>query len=384
MKSSQSPPITAASAKPAPYCAFPNCKTEHCRWHKKICVAPQKGPAALSGPPAPPVSLKGSFEEEEDDEDKCIICLDNIVNAKLRPCGHSATCRECTDELMKRAEPCPLCRKPISGRDVGKWQSSIGEHGLWPTSSKNLSELASGEGFNEYFQKQFNGIEASYLRSKEVLDVLEIENTRDVGPDLPLERQVLTITKSEDLVKLRALTKLCSREFFDDPSLLVVAWRRILEVLVLGVPPVVEKKIRGKKKKQQKKKADPMKLEILDACFALGKACGLVGDNDDMRQYFKRAKEGYEEQLGPDDALEVSYNLIKSTCSNGGELIEKFRDLVKRCEKALGEENEVTLETLSGLGGHLCSNGEKEEAIKDYERCLAGQEKVFGGDYKAR
>ena len=42
------------------------------------------------------------------------------------------------------------------------------------------------------------------------------------------------ITRSEDLVKLRALAKLCSQEFFNDKSLRVVAWRRILEVLVFS------------------------------------------------------------------------------------------------------------------------------------------------------
>ncbi|GMH53652.1 hypothetical protein TrLO_g14319 [Triparma laevis f. longispina] len=112
---------------------------------------------------APDGALEGSVDEEEDDEDKCIICLDNVVDAKLRPCGHSATCRECTEELRGRNEPCPLCRKKIAGFDVGKWQSSIGEHGLWPTSLKNLTQLASGEGFNEYFQKQFKGNEEPYL-----------------------------------------------------------------------------------------------------------------------------------------------------------------------------------------------------------------------------
>ena len=64
------------------------------------------------------------------------------------------------------------------------------------------------EGFNEYFQKQFVGNEALYLRWKEVFDVLEIGNAKDVGPDLPLEQKVLLITKSEDLVKL------CSQDFF--------------------------------------------------------------------------------------------------------------------------------------------------------------------------
>ena len=44
----------------------------------------------------------------------------------------------------------------------------IGEHGLWPASLNFLSELASGEGFDEYFQRMLVGNEASYLRWKEV------------------------------------------------------------------------------------------------------------------------------------------------------------------------------------------------------------------------
>ena len=47
---------------------------------------------------------------------------------------------------------------------------------------------------------------------------------------------MLTITRLEDLVKLKELAKLCSEEFFNDVSLLVVAWRRIMEVLELAIP----------------------------------------------------------------------------------------------------------------------------------------------------
>ncbi|GMI18232.1 hypothetical protein TrLO_g7040 [Triparma laevis f. longispina] len=157
---------------------------------------------------------------------------------------------------MTRREPCLLCRKPISGFDVGVYSNSIGECGLWPMSYKNLRKLASGEinsiwslawrmssskiflSFNEYFQKQFNGNEEPYLRWKEVFDVLEIVGERGIHHTVreSLEQQVLTITRSEDLVKLRALAKLCSKEFFEDPSLFVVAWRRILEVLELAMP----------------------------------------------------------------------------------------------------------------------------------------------------
>ncbi|GMH53567.1 hypothetical protein TL16_g01479 [Triparma laevis f. inornata] len=283
--------------------------------------------------------MKGSVDEEEEDKDKCIISLDNAVSAKLRPCGHSVTCRECTKELRGRNEPCPLCRKKIAEFYVGKWQSSISEHGLWPTSLKNLRQLASGEGFNEYFRKQFNGNKEAYMRWKEVFDVLEIGNARDVGPDLPLQQQVLMITKLEDLVKLRALAKLCSKEFFDDLSILVAVWSRILEVLVLTMPPVVEKKVR-EKKKQKKKKNNPRKLEILDACSALGLACGNVGDYEDAIRYYERAKDRYEEQLGRDSekALEATGCLLATTSMRIGEHIEKFRDLVKRCVRVLGEE----------------------------------------------
>ncbi|GMH72204.1 hypothetical protein TL16_g05857 [Triparma laevis f. inornata] len=246
-----------------------------------------------------------------------------------------------------------------------------------------MSELVSGEGFNEYFQKQFNGNEEAYLRWKEVFDVLEIGNARDVGPDLPPEQQVLLITKSEDLVKLRALVKLCSKEFFDDPSLSLAVWRRILEVLVLAMPLVVEKKVRGKKKKQQKKN-DPRKLGIFDACRALGKACNNVADFDDAIRYYKRAKEGYEEQLRRDSekALEVTQGIIMITCSSLEEVFEKLRDLVKRIERALGEEHVVILDALNSLGVRLVDNGQIEEAITVYERSLAGQMKVLGEDHK--
>ena len=48
-----------------------------------------------------------------------------------------------------------------------------------------------------------------------------------------------------------------------------------MEVLVLAMPPVVdEKTVRGKKKKKKKKKKNDLrKLEILDTCLALGRAC---------------------------------------------------------------------------------------------------------------
>ncbi|GMH97097.1 hypothetical protein TrST_g4168 [Triparma strigata] len=280
-------PLKCSRCREVRYCSKEH-QTMHWKFHKKLCAppgekiswpaaptpAPPAGPiAAKAAPPiVTPIAAPGSFAapavsapvknvEEEDDSDKCIICMDRVVNVKFKGCSHSMTCRECTDETIRRGQPCPLCRKPISGYEVGKFIDSIGAHGLWPTSLKNLTQLASGEGFNEYFQDLFVGNEASYLRWKEMFDVLEIVGVGAEGGGESLEQQVLKITGSEDMEKLRALAKLCSLEFFNDPSLLVAVSRRILEVLGLAyLAAVEEKKVRGKKKKGKKKVADPKKL----------------------------------------------------------------------------------------------------------------------------
>ncbi|CAH1781316.1 unnamed protein product, partial [Owenia fusiformis] len=44
------------------------------------------------------------------DEDKCIICLERMINPKmLEKCGHSF-CKDCIDEWLKKSRPqCPVC-----------------------------------------------------------------------------------------------------------------------------------------------------------------------------------------------------------------------------------------------------------------------------------
>jgi len=108
-----------------------------------------------------------------------------------------------------------------------------------------------------------------------------------------------------------------------------------------------------------------------------GFACNYVRDFDDSIRYYERVKEGLEEKLGRDSekALDATYSLIMNTVMSHVERIEKLRDFVRRCERALGEENVVTLTTLNLLGDELDENGEHEEAIEVYERCLVGQMK---------
>jgi len=110
---------------------------------------------------------------------------------------------------------------------------------------------------------------------------------------------VLRVTRSEGLVKLRALAKLCSENFFQDPSLFVVAWRRIFEVLELAMPPVVERKYEDRRSRGNRRTTRGS-WRFWTLMRSWGEACGWIGDGGDARRYLKRAKEGYEEQLGRD------------------------------------------------------------------------------------
>ena len=52
-----------------------------------------------------------------------------------------------------------------------------------------------------------------------------------------------------------------------------------------------------------------------------------------------------------------------------------------RIERALGEKNVVTLETLCDFSNLLREYGEFEEAHEVWEKCLAGRMKIFGEDH---
>lgn len=50
-------------------------------------------------------------EDDADDDNMCIICMDTITDAKTLPCKHKF-CRECIDNCFERHQPkCPRCGK---------------------------------------------------------------------------------------------------------------------------------------------------------------------------------------------------------------------------------------------------------------------------------
>ena len=52
----------------------------------------------------------------------CVICEEHEPNAKILPCGHSASCSVCTQKVIDFGNGnCPFCRKEVSGEEERKF-----------------------------------------------------------------------------------------------------------------------------------------------------------------------------------------------------------------------------------------------------------------------
>ncbi len=52
-------------------------------------------------------------EDENLDSNTCKICMENKIKCVIIPCGHTATCIECSNTLKKKDSLCPICRGKI-------------------------------------------------------------------------------------------------------------------------------------------------------------------------------------------------------------------------------------------------------------------------------
>jgi len=57
------------------------------------------------------VNLQGQNNNNEEEE--CIICFDPKPLVKLNPCGHKNVCQECFDAIAAKDNSCPKCRTPV-------------------------------------------------------------------------------------------------------------------------------------------------------------------------------------------------------------------------------------------------------------------------------
>ena len=55
-------------------------------------------------------------KEENGEAAVCAICKESEPNAKILPCGHSASCSKCTQKVIdmwNRSGKCPFCREEM-------------------------------------------------------------------------------------------------------------------------------------------------------------------------------------------------------------------------------------------------------------------------------
>lgn len=133
----------------------------------------------------------------------------------------------------------------------------------------------------------------------------------------------------------------------------------------------------------------------MDACaelaYALNKTCAAhfkqpnKSDREEVAEFARRAKNGYEEQLGRESEKALKTTISTTMCASitAEGIIAKLSDLAERCKWLLGADNEVTLDTLDALAIELDDSGKKEEARELYERCLATRMVAFGGKHHA-
>ena len=53
-------------------------------------------------------------DDEGNELGECPICMSNVKDIILQPCGHCCMCKMCYDKMQYRDQKCPICRKPIT------------------------------------------------------------------------------------------------------------------------------------------------------------------------------------------------------------------------------------------------------------------------------
>lgn len=56
----------------------------------------------------------GQQEQEDEDEELCIICYSNPQNTVCMPCGHGSTCITCANTFVGETGQCCICREKVT------------------------------------------------------------------------------------------------------------------------------------------------------------------------------------------------------------------------------------------------------------------------------
>jgi serine/threonine protein kinase len=52
-------------------------------------------------------------DNEIDESQSCVVCLENVRNHACIPCGHKVLCEECAPNIEQQGK-CPICRAEVT------------------------------------------------------------------------------------------------------------------------------------------------------------------------------------------------------------------------------------------------------------------------------
>ncbi|KAJ1609064.1 RING domain-containing protein [Cryptosporidium canis] len=61
------------------------------------------------------LSNGATASSNDEDSEKCVVCLTSNRETILLPCRHACLCAECSKSLFKNTQECPICRKSVIG-----------------------------------------------------------------------------------------------------------------------------------------------------------------------------------------------------------------------------------------------------------------------------
>ena len=67
-------------------------------------------------------------KKELENNENCIICLENKSEILIKPCGHSGICKICITEFLKLNENCHICRKKIEKVYIMEFDQENGKY----------------------------------------------------------------------------------------------------------------------------------------------------------------------------------------------------------------------------------------------------------------
>ena len=214
--------------------------------------------------------------------------------------------------------------------------------------------------FTPYFLKEFAGNETAHLRFKEDFDKLgDIGDWK--GKDLRgITTRILEIIRGNDIVKLRALANLASRECFHDAALYAAV---IKSLFSLEEEAYFDGKLsHGDYYGSQLRRA---------------RICDQYSTFDELFYLLDEAQFGYEDHYGENSAkaLEVAGQSASFTDD-----IEDLTQLWARAKESVPDDP-VTFGIACKLAAALRNEKRYEEAMKYYKAALEGQRRVLGEDH---